>query len=141
MSGKKKAIKLSLHIICIFWGNCFCVLFLSFLCILGLLYFLCVCVWFYEKRLKTEVGAKYVFLFPLEFKEYICTGRWAWASQAQRFNIKAIWCTTRQTRNLPLQFCLPFVTHVLKCGTRCGWCGKLKRYPLEEARNMELLVR
>lgn len=123
MSGKKKAIKLSLHIICIFWGNCFCVLFLSFLCILGLLYFLCVCVWFYEKRLKTEVGAKYVFLFPLEFKEYICTGRWAWASQAQRFNIKAIWSTTRLTRNLPLQFCLPFVTHVWKCGNSVGGVG------------------
>lgn len=62
----------------------------------------CVCVWFYQKRLKTEVGAKYVFLFPLESKEYICTGKWAWASQAQRFNIKAIWSTMHLTRKLPL---------------------------------------
>lgn len=91
MSGEKKAIKLSLHVICIFLGNRFCVLFLSFLCILGLLYFLCVCVsGLTKKRLKTEVGDKYMFLFPLESKEYICTGKWAWASQAQRFNIKAI---------------------------------------------------
>ena len=59
-------------------------------------------VLFYQKRLKTEVGAKYVFLFPLESKKYICTGKCAWPSQAQRFNVKAIRSTMHLTRKLPL---------------------------------------
>lgn len=59
-------------------------------------------VLFYQKRLKTEVGAKYVFLFPLESRKYICTGKCTWASRAQRFNIKAIRSTMRLTRKLPL---------------------------------------
>lgn len=59
-------------------------------------------VLFYQKRLKTEVGAKYVFLFPLESRKYICTGKCTWASRAQRFNIKAIRSTMCLTRKLPL---------------------------------------
>lgn len=43
-----------------------------------------------------------MFLFPLESKEYICTGKWAWASQAQRFNIKAIRSTIHLIKKLPL---------------------------------------
>lgn len=57
---------------------------------------------FTRRDLITEVGAKYVFLFPLESKKYISTGKCAWASRAQRFNIKVIRSTMHLTRKLPL---------------------------------------
>lgn len=92
--------QLSLHILNLYiFGELFlCVLFFVFVCS-GFTFFF---VLFYQKRLKTEVGAKYVFLFPLESRKYICTGKCTWASQAQRFNIKAIRSIMRLTRKLPL---------------------------------------
>lgn len=48
-----------------------------------------------------------MFLFPLESKMYICTGKCTWASQAQRFNIKGIRPTMHLTRKLPLL--IPFL--------------------------------
>lgn len=56
----------------------------------------------FTRRDLTEVGAKYVFLFPLESKKYISTGKCAWASRAQRFNIKVIRSTMHRTSKLPL---------------------------------------
>lgn len=64
-------------------------------------------VLFYQERLNTEGGAKFVFLFPLESKMYICTGKCTWASQAQRFTIKGIRSTMHLTRKLPLL--IPFL--------------------------------
>lgn len=98
--GKKKpSNSVCTCFICIFLGNCFlCFVFVfcvhsGFTLFFGLLY---------QKRLRTEVGAKYMFLFPLESKKYICTGKCAWASQARRFNIEAIRSTVHLTRRLPL---------------------------------------
>lgn len=101
--GKKKSHRTqSAHNLYIFGELLLCFVFVFSVHSGFTVFSLCVCIWFYEKRLKTEVGAKYAFLFPLESKEYICTGKWAWASQAQRFNIKAIWSTVHLTRKLPL---------------------------------------
>lgn len=89
---KKPSNSVCTSLICIFLGNCFS-MFCFFSVHSGLtfsLFFFFFLVLVYQKRLKTEVGAKYVFLFPLESKKYICTGKCVWAFRAQRFNIKAI---------------------------------------------------
>lgn len=72
-----------------------------------------------------------MFLFPLESKKYICTGKCAWASQAQRFNIKAIRSTVHLTRKLP--FLIPFLFAFLNSCFETWHTVRVVGWKMEEA--------